>query len=123
MSGSQAIEVHAKDEYQHIIDDIDYMIVSVEQLKESLVSAVNNRDSYPESDITEFRKGYINQFHKIREYKRTLGELNQDKGLSILRSEIRDYLFVLDDLEMQATKTIGLASELSRGAQMESCIP
>ncbi|WNO10512.1 hypothetical protein [Teredinibacter sp. KSP-S5-2] len=108
MTGSQAVEIRSNEEYQSIIDDVDYMIVSTHQLVESLRKAKKINKEFPSEEKKKVQLAYKNQAFKIREYKRLLGLWCRERGFGSLRTEIRDYLFVLDDLERKTSQTLSL---------------
>lgn len=100
-------------EYQFIIEEIDYMIASTTQLHESLNTVCERQLVFPNKELEKIRVGCRHQFHKIREFKHLLGNWRIELRFVPYKTEIKDYLFLLDDLESQTSNNIQLAAKLS----------
>ncbi|WNO11408.1 hypothetical protein [Teredinibacter sp. KSP-S5-2] len=100
-------------DYQFIIEEIDYMIASTTQLRESLNTVCQRQLAFPNKELEKIRVGCRHQFHKIREFKHLLGNWRIELRFVPYKTEIKDYLFLLDDLESQTSTNVQLAAKLA----------
>lgn len=106
--------VHQPDisEIHCIFDEIDYLVALTQQMEESLRNAYIQKVTFPSDELAKIRQNHTRHFHKIREFKRILGEYCQNFHYAQHRSEIRNYLHNLEELEIQTAANIGTAANL-----------
>lgn len=104
-----SVREHIGNEYDNAISTIDGMIVATNQLAESMIKAHTKRVAFHLAEIEKILKGNTEQWKQIQEFRALLTAWTAEHHLCESKSEIWDYLFVLDDLELRTKLILKMA--------------